>query len=546
MPDYDEDLDGYRAYQDATLKPFGLAVGRLLATADNPRGNPDLVVERAGQDTLGISTFLARPFTGRVVFVEATEGRRFSFYAPNVWMHEKRVLFPTFAVLGSHLSNAHQAEEVVRLLDSGAISPHAPAVREWAALAECHQLIHENRHAGTLAVRVGARPALDAARRAREVYAAWGSRYLDGATVRVRLDPVRPDAEDLVALVTVDSPPANAIGLAVLEDLERAVTAIEGEPRVRASVLAGSGTMFVAGADIRALRAFAGAPEVEEFTLRVQRLLVRIARLRAPMVAAVDGYALGGGNELQMACAWRVGAVRAEWGQPEINLHVLPGFGGTQSLPRLALRRARAAGRPDRAALLESLVMLLDGRRRGAEAARDLGLIDELAARGRPLPCAGHRPPHRARRVDGHPLVTAGRGARAHSALALSRPGRRRRSSPHARASRCGSARSARSRYPGRGPGGAHRGSRDRTGLRGATVWPRGGVCRRPQRHRPVPRSPVLVAAATALLGVRGLYRLHGLHPLTLDEGEDDVRARDELEGLLAGGGHRRRSARAR
>lgn len=379
MPDYDVDLDGYRAYQDATLKPFGLAVGRLLATADNPRGNPDLVVERAGQDTLGISTFLARPFTGRVVFVEATEGRRFSFYAPNVWMHEKRVLFPAFAVLGSHLSNAHQADEVVRLLDAGALPPRAPAVRDWTALAECHQLIYENRHAGTLSVRVGASSSLDTARGAREIYAAWGSRYLDGATVCLRLDPVRPGAPDLVALITVDSPPANAIGLAVLEDLERAVAAIEGEPRVRAAVLAGSGTMFVAGADIRALRAFAGAPEVEEFTLRVQRLLVRIARLRAPVVAAVDGYALGGGNELQMACAWRVGAARAEWGQPEINLHVLPGFGGTQSLPRLALRRARESGRSDRAALLDALVLLLDGRRRGAEAARDLGLVDELA-----------------------------------------------------------------------------------------------------------------------------------------------------------------------
>ena len=379
MPDYDADLDGYRAYQDATLKPFGLAVGRLLATADNPRGNPDLVVERAGQDTLGISTFLARPFTGRVVFVEATEGRRFSFYAPNVWMHEKRVLFPTFAVLGSHLSNAHQADAVVRLLDAGALSPHAPAVRDWPALAECHQLIHENRHAGTLTVRVGAGAALDTARRARDVYSTWGSRYLDGATVCLRLDPVRPGAEDLVALVTVDSPPANAIGLAVLEDLERAVETIESEPRVRAAVLAGSGTMFVAGADIRALRAFAGASEVEAFTLRVQRLLIRLARLRAPVIAAVDGYALGGGNELQMACAWRVGAARAEWGQPEINLHVLPGFGGTQSLPRLLLRRARAAGRPDRAALLEALVLLLDGRRRGAEAARELGLVDEIA-----------------------------------------------------------------------------------------------------------------------------------------------------------------------
>ncbi len=110
MPDYDEDADGYREYQDATLKPFGLAVGRLLATPDNPRGYPDVIVERAGQDTLGVSTFLARPFTGVVVYLEDTADDRLSFYAPNVWMHQKRVLFPGFAILGSHLSNAHQAD----------------------------------------------------------------------------------------------------------------------------------------------------------------------------------------------------------------------------------------------------------------------------------------------------------------------------------------------------------------------------------------------------------------------------------------------------
>ena len=82
MPDYDLDPDGFREYQDRTLKPFGLAVGRVLATADNPRGNPDMIVERAGQDTLGISTFLARPFTGVVVYLEATSDDRLSFYAP--------------------------------------------------------------------------------------------------------------------------------------------------------------------------------------------------------------------------------------------------------------------------------------------------------------------------------------------------------------------------------------------------------------------------------------------------------------------------------
>ncbi len=164
MPDYDRDREGFRVYQDTTLKPFGQAVGRLLATGDNPRGNPDVVFERPGADTLGVSTFLARPFTGRVVYAEAGAERRFSFYAPNVWMHEKRVLFPTFSILGSHLSNAHQADEVVRLLDAGALRVHAPLVREWSALPECHQEMHENRHTGTMTVRVGAGPALDRAR----------------------------------------------------------------------------------------------------------------------------------------------------------------------------------------------------------------------------------------------------------------------------------------------------------------------------------------------------------------------------------------------
>ncbi|MCI0546589.1 MAG: enoyl-CoA hydratase-related protein [Candidatus Rokubacteria bacterium] len=375
MPDYDVDRDGYRDYQERTLKPFGQAVGRLLATRDNPRGNPDLVVERAGQDTLGVSTFLVRPFTGVVVYLEVTWDRRFSFYAPNVWMHEKRILFPTFGILGSHLSNAHQAEEVVRLIDGGALRVHPPAVHGWEEVGESHQAIHENRHTGTIAVRVGASGALDGARTAREVYTAWGSRFLDGNTVRVRFDPVRPGATEQVALITVDSPPANAIGSGVLEDLERAIEAVEADGAVRAAVLTGAGAMFVAGADIRQLRAFRSAAEVEAFTRRVQRLFGRIGGLEAPVIAAVDGYALGGGNELAMACAYRVAGARAELGQPEINLHVIPGFGGTQMLPRLAFRRAR----DPRGALVEALAMLLDGRRRTAARALALGVVDELA-----------------------------------------------------------------------------------------------------------------------------------------------------------------------
>jgi enoyl-CoA hydratase/carnithine racemase/NADPH:quinone reductase-like Zn-dependent oxidoreductase len=376
MPDYDVDPDGFRAYQDATLKPFGQAVGRLLADRDNPRGNPDVIVERAGPDTLGVSTFICRPHTGRVVYLEDTSGQRLSFYAPNVWMHEKRVIFPSFAILGSHLSNAHQAAEVVRLLGSGALAVHAPVVEAWDTLAEANQAIRENRHAGTMTVRVGAAAALDRTRTAREIHSAWGSRFLDGATVRVRLDPV---GADWVALVTIDVPPANTIGRATLDDLERALDALAAEPRLRAAVLTGAGTMFVAGADVRQLRAFARATDVEEFAQRAQHVFTRIARSPAPFVAAVDGYALGGGNELQMACAYRIASRRAELGQPEINLHVIPGFGGTQMLPRLAARHALAGRGELYTLLVRALAMLLDGRRRGALDALSLGLIDEVA-----------------------------------------------------------------------------------------------------------------------------------------------------------------------
>ena len=379
MPDYDEDAAGYRRYQDATLKPFGLAVGRLLAAPDNPRGYPDVVVERAGQDTLGISTFLARPFTGVVVYLEDTADDRLSFYAPNVWMHQKRVLFPAFAILGSHLSNAHQAEEVVRLLEGGALAVHSPAVHAWDELAEAHQAIHDNRHTGTLTVRVGATAALDGRRTARQVYEAWGSRFVDGKAVRVRIDPVRVGLPERVALVTIDVPPANALSGATLDDLERALDALEAEPQLKAAVLTGAGTLFVAGADIRQLRAFARAEEVEALAARAQRLFGRIARLPAPMIAAVDGYALGGGNELQMACAYRIAGRRAELGQPEINLHVIPGFGGTQMLARLAARRARSGGGQMFSLLVEALAVMLDGRRRSAEGMLALGVVDEVA-----------------------------------------------------------------------------------------------------------------------------------------------------------------------
>jgi len=136
----------------------------------------------------------------------------------------------------------------------------------------------------------------------------------------------------------------------------------------------------VAGADIRELRACAGPDEVEALAMRAQRLFGRIAAAKAPVISAVDGYALGGGNELQMACAYRIAGARAELGQPEINLHVIPGFGGTQMLPRLAVHAAMAGGGQVYPAVVAALTALLDGRRRSASVAHALGIVDEAVA----------------------------------------------------------------------------------------------------------------------------------------------------------------------
>jgi acrylyl-CoA reductase (NADPH)/3-hydroxypropionyl-CoA dehydratase/3-hydroxypropionyl-CoA synthetase len=163
LPAARDDIEAFKAgvrdYQDRTLKPFGTAIGRLLRSEDNPRGNPDLIFERAGQDTLGVSTSLVKPFTGRVVFAEDMADHRYTFYAPQVWTRQRRILMPTASILGTHLCNAFEVQRMNDMIAAGLLSVTDPVVVGWHDLPEAHQSMWENRHSGATYVVNHALPA---------------------------------------------------------------------------------------------------------------------------------------------------------------------------------------------------------------------------------------------------------------------------------------------------------------------------------------------------------------------------------------------------
>lgn len=169
-----------------------------------------------------------------------------------------------------------------------------------------------------------------------------------------------------VALVTIQRPQAlNAIDASVLDGLARALDTLEADEALRAVVLTGAGgKAFVAGADIAAMQELSPV-EAEAFAARGQRLFDRLAALPAPVVAAVGGFALGGGCELAMACDIVIAGPKARFGQPEVKLGVIPGFGGTQRLVR-------------RVGLSAALDLCLTGRMVDAAEALRMGLVSRV------------------------------------------------------------------------------------------------------------------------------------------------------------------------
>jgi enoyl-CoA hydratase len=150
---------------------------------------------------------------------------------------------------------------------------------------------------------------------------------------------LRVEYEEAVAVVTISRPKVrNALNTAALGELEAALLDLQRAPDVRVVVLTGEGNQaFVAGADIGELGALRPAA-AREHARTGQRVFDLVERLGKPVIAAINGWALGGGCELAMACTVRLAADHARLGQPEIGLGLIPGFGGTQRLPRLVGR----------------------------------------------------------------------------------------------------------------------------------------------------------------------------------------------------------------
>ncbi|MHB8340483.1 MAG: enoyl-CoA hydratase/isomerase family protein [Mycobacteriales bacterium] len=185
---------------------------------------------------------------------------------------------------------------------------------------------------------------------------------------------VRLEVDGAVGTIRLDRPPMNALDRQVQQELRAAAVAATERADVRAVILYGGPKVFAAGADIKEM-AGVGYPEMVERAGALQAAFTAVARIPKPVVAAVTGYALGGGCELALCADWRIAGDHARLGQPEILLGIIPGAGGTQRLPRL-VGPARAKE------------LCFTGRHVPAAEALALGLVDQVVAPDEVYPAA--------------------------------------------------------------------------------------------------------------------------------------------------------------
>jgi enoyl-CoA hydratase len=184
------------------------------------------------------------------------------------------------------------------------------------------------------------------------------------------------EKKNSIAYVTVNRPKVlNALNMATMEELRTAFTEVKSDAAVRVAILTGSGEKaFIAGADIGEL-AKHDAVSGKEYTHRGQSVLDLIENLGKPVIACINGFALGGGCEIAMACTMRLASTNAKLGQPEVKLGIIPGYGGTQRLPRLVGKGI-------------AMQLVLAGEMTSAEEAHRIGLVNEVTAPGELIPRA--------------------------------------------------------------------------------------------------------------------------------------------------------------
>jgi enoyl-CoA hydratase/carnithine racemase len=142
--------------------------------------------------------------------------------------------------------------------------------------------------------------------------------------------------EEGYALLTLNRAPVNALGRQFLEEIGRAIDELQGEPRVKAVILASAiQNVFIAGVDLKEMAQITDAREVVKVVQLGQAVFNKIENSEKPVIAAIHGACVGGGQELVMACHIRIASDRTRFAQPEISLGLIPGFGGTQRLPRI-------------------------------------------------------------------------------------------------------------------------------------------------------------------------------------------------------------------
>ena len=299
-------------------------LGRAVWEVFGPRVSPDFVIERPDQSTLHFSTFVVRDYDERDEMA-------------NGWVLVKG--HSDLSVLGSHMYRTGQAYEVIRLLSDHRIV-FEPGDLEITGLEELPS-IQQKMLDGSMTKPKGVAlvQAPGEGRKIVDCEAAFLGQRLRAA------DPAQGSFLSVgccegIATATITRPDAlNALSDELLAELEQLIDELAakktvGGTPVRALLLRGTGRAFMAGADITGFLG-ASAETIGARALRVIRAFDRLEQLPMPVVALVDGFALGGGNELAMSAHVRIVTENTQMGQPEVKLGIFPGYGGMQRLPRL-------------------------------------------------------------------------------------------------------------------------------------------------------------------------------------------------------------------